>query len=413
MRRPTVATLVLLLVAVVALPVSSTTLTPAGTAGSLAQFDEPSPVIEPVDNFANYASIPAANVTASAYGSATVDVGTAIAADAENVRGEYRTTAFEDQFSETQDASARDEIIATRLRQAEDRTQQLRNRRAAAISAYASDEISTEAFVRRMSLVHSEAQRVSTTIDRMKEITRTSTYSLPRSLDTKLENLRGELEVLRGPVSQRANRAVSGDDSIDAIYVESSDSGYTLAMIDGDSYYRETYLADERQPDATDQFRESDLYLVNAANRRGIELYPWVTNDTSPSGQALGETGIYRFRAEYTRGDLTAYLDGGTTNVFREYQRQSVSAVPVTDTVTARNDSLEVQVNLTYETGPMNVTVTDNATGTSVDASIIVDDTAVGRTGDDGTIWLVEPRPGLPLTVRTDDGRVVETRIPP
>lgn len=409
MRPATVATLVLLLVAAVAIPAGSTS---SASDTALEQFDEPSPVIAPVENFANYASIPADNVTTSAYGSATVDVGTTIAADAASLRGTYRTNAFEDRFYAAEGSNERDDIIAQDIQQAEERTETLRQQRSDVIEAYASDEISTESFVRRLTLIDSEAQRIARTVDRIKTVSRTSSYSLPRSLDAKLENLRGELEVLRGPVAQRAASAVAGGDPIESIYVESSDSGYTLAMVTGDSYYRETYLADERQPDATDQFRESDLYLVNAANRRGVELYPWVTNDTSPSGQALGETGIYRFRAEYTRGDLTAYLDGGTTNVFRESQRQTVTAVPVTDTVSASNGSLRVQVSRTYETGPMNVTVTSIETGEPIDTAVSIDSSRVGRTGDDGTIWAVEPRPGVPLTVRSG-GEVVRLRIPP
>lgn len=410
MRPATVSALALLLVAAAALPVGSAV---TSTDHAQAQFDAPSPVISPVENFANYASIPAGNVTRSAYGSVTVDVSTTIAADTAGLRGEYRTTAFEDQFYETSRAGERDEIIGTSVRRAEERTQQLRDRRAAAIEAYAAGTITTESFVRTMALVDSEADRIASTVRQIKEAARTSSYSLPRTLDTRLENLRGELEVLRGPVAQRASRAVAGGDTIQSIYVESSESGYTLAIVDGDSYFRETYLANERRPDAVDQFRESDLYLVNAANRRGVELYPWVTNDTSPSGQALGETGIYRFRAEYTSGDLTAYLDGGTTNVFREHQRQSVGSVPVSDSVTARNGSLRVLVHTTYETGPMNVTVIDNETGQPVDATVTLDDNRVGTTGGDGTIWLVEPRPGVPLTIRTDDGGVVDTRLPP
>jgi len=411
MRPATVSTLALLLVATAAIPVGSTTLAPAQQ--SSPQFDEPSPVIAPVENFANYAAIPAENVTRTAYGGSTVDVGTAIAADAARLRSDYRTTAFEDQFYGTRSTEERNEIVTKNIRLAEERTQELRDRREDAIGDYAADRTSTSSFVRTMALVDAEAERIATTVRRIKEVARTSSYSLPRSLDTRLENLRGELEVLHGPVAQRATDAIEGDGSIGSIYVESSNSGYTLAMIDGDSYHRETYLADERKPDAADQFRESDLYLVNAANRRGVELYPWVTNDTSPSGQALGETGIYRFRAEYTSGDLTAYLDGGTTNVFREYQRQSVNAVPVTNTVTERNETLRVRMDVTYETGPMNVTLVRNETGEPVDGEVWVDGTYIGSTGDDGTLWLVEPRPGVPLTVRTDSGGVVNVRVPP
>jgi len=411
MRPATVSMLALLLVASVAIPAGSTVSVPVDRS-SVGQFEEPSPAIAPVNGFANYASIPAENVTVSTYSGASVDVGTAIAADTARLQSGYQTTSFEDAFYATQDPGERDETIASNVRRAEERTQQLRDRRTTAIEGLDAGVLSTRSFLRSMSLVDSEAEQIAATVRRIKDVARTSSYSLPRSLDTRLENLRGELEVLHGPVAQRASHAVAGGGEIESVYVESSETGYTLAVVDGDSYFRETYLADERRPEATDQFRESELYLVNAANRRGLELYPWVTNDTSPSSQALGETGIYRFRAEYTSGDLTAYLDGGTTNVFRETQRQSVSAVPVTDTVTGRNGSLAVQVNTTYETGPMNVTVTDNETGQPVDATVSVDRERVGRTGGDGTLWLVEPRDGVPVTIRTDAG-IVEIRLPP
>ena len=405
MRPAPVSILALLLVASVALPAGSTVSTPVGDQPAVAQFDEPS-VIAPIDNFANRASISGENVTTSSYDGVSVDVAIAVEADAASLRSTYHTTAFEDQFYGTQQSSERDEIITTHIRWAEARTTELRDRREAAIDGFATGDHSTRSLVRSLALIDSEAGRVAATVRQIKNIARTSSYSLPRSLDTRLENLRGELEVLEGPVAQRAARAVRGDEAIESVYVETSNSGYTLAMIDGDTYF------DERQPSAVDQFRESDLYLLNAANRRWVELYPWIANDTSPSSQTLGETGIYRFRAEYTSGDLTAYLDGGTTNVFRESQRQSVAAVPVTDTVTEQNGSVALQVNLTYQTGPMNVAVVDNDTGEPLDATVSLSGERMGRTGADGTLWLVEPRPGVPLTVRTDGG-LVEVRLPP
>jgi hypothetical protein len=411
--RPVTVPIFALLLVVLSLPAVSAGPLPAVQESPSTQFDDPSPVMAPVEDFANYARIPDDNVSSTAYGTVSVDVAGAVASDASSLRGEYRTTAFEDSFYGTESPSERTEIISAEVRRTERETDELRRERADTIQAYAAGSMSTAAFVRQMALIDARAQRVAATISRVKDVSRASSYSVPRDLDTRIENVRGELEVLRGPVAQRAGAAVAGDRPIESVYVESSDSGYTLAMVDGDSYYRETYLAEERRPEATDQFRESDLYLVNAANRRGIELYPWVTNDTSPSGQALGESGIYRFRAEYTSGDLTAYLDGGSTNVFREHQRQSVTAIPVTDTITERNDSLEVRINRTYETGPMSVRIVDNETREPVAGTIHVDETRVGSTGEDGTLWLVEPRPGVPMTIETEDGTVVEARLPP
>jgi len=400
----------LLVVATVAVPVTAFT---APQNSAAAELDSTSRVIAPLDNFSNYASIPAENITGSTYGSATVDVGTSIAADTTALHSNYQTTVFEDRFYSTDGPKDRDKIIRTQVERLEDETAQLQSQRTDAIQSYAAGSTSTETFVRSMALIDAKAREMARTVTQIKRASRSVSYSLPRSLDERLEKLRGKLEVLRGPVAQRASRAVAGDGTINAIYVENADSGYTLAMVTEESYIRETYLANERRPGATDQFRESDLYLVNAANRRGIELYPWVTNDASPSGQALGGTGIYRFRADYTSGELTAYLDGGTTNVFRELQRQSVTAVPVSDSIVARNGTLRVRVNTTYETGPMSVTVLQDGTGRPLNATVSINGRELGQTGNDGSLWVVEPRPGVPVTVETSSGASITFRLPP
>jgi len=110
---------------------------------------------------------------------------------------------------------------------------------------------------------------------------------------------------------------------------------------------------------------------------------------------------------------LTAYLDGGTTNVFRESQRQSIAAVPTSDSVTARNDTVWVRVNKTYETGPMSVNVFENGTGRPLNATVSLNGQPLGQTGSDGLIWLVEPRSGVPITVSTSSGTTVAFRLPP
>ncbi|PSP94033.1 hypothetical protein BRC91_07350 [Halobacteriales archaeon QS_4_62_28] len=400
----------LLVVAAVAVPVTGFT-TPQNEAPSA--FDSPPLMITPVDNFSNYASITPGNISKSTYGSATVDIGTTVAADATILRSNYRSSAFENRFYSAEDSAERDEIIRAEIDRLAVATATLQSERTTVIRSYADGSTSTETFIQSMALIDAQAREVALTVTKIKRASRSVSYSLPRSLDARLANLGGKAEVLSGPVAQRASRAVAGGETINAVYAESSDTGYTLAMVSDESYVRETYLADERRPDATDQFRESDLYRVNAANRRGIELYPWVTNDASPSGQALGETGIYRFRADYTSGELTAYLDGGTTNVFREFQRQSIAAVPTSDSVTARNDTVWVRVNKTYETGPMSVTVFENGTGRPLNATVSLNGQPLGQTGSDGLIWLVEPRSGVPITVNTSSGTTVAFRLPP
>jgi len=197
------------------------------------------------------------------------------------------------------------------------------------------------------------------------------------------------------------------------IYAETSGDGYTLAYVTDDYYVRETYLGAERDENATDTFTQADVPRGNAARLRGYELYPWVTNHSlSPAVQGLGRSGIYRFTADFTDGELTAYIDGGTTSVFRESQRHKLSAMPVSNTITATNDSLDMRVNKTYESGPLHVDLSHNETALPENATVRVNGDPVGHTGTDGSLWIVEPRGPDRITATTAENETVSVYLP-
>ncbi|MFB6308422.1 MAG: hypothetical protein ABEH35_03750, partial [Haloarculaceae archaeon] len=163
---------------------------------------------------------------------------------------------------------------------------------------------------------------------------------------------------------------------------------------------------------ATDQFTQGDTHRINAANTRAFELYPWVTNHTvSPTSRALGRTGIYRFHADHTQGELTAYIDGGTTNVFRESQRLDPTSMLTGGNVTRTGTAVRVRVNRSHPTGPMRVSLSNPSTGVAVNGTVHINGQPVGTTGDDGHLWVIEPRGSTVVNATTDDGQSVTVTL--
>jgi hypothetical protein len=74
-------------------------------------------------------------------------------------------------------------------------------------------------------------------------------------------------------------------------------------------------------------------------------------------------------------------------------------------------ESLRLRINGSYDTGPMAVRVARNATGIPLDAEVTVDGQVVGRTGDDGRLWTVQPIGETTVSVRTSGNATVETTV--
>ncbi|WP_225335178.1 DUF7096 domain-containing protein [Halomicrobium urmianum] len=366
-----------------------------------------------VEGFSNYLTIPSGEVRASTTAETGIDLSTAAAADGALFDARYDRLAFRRAFSEAESEEERVRAVREVIGAAERRHDALQQRRTEAMGAHSNGTITTDQFVRTMARIDTSSRELRTTVSAVDDRVARSGLSLPDGLNDRMRTLSEELVVMSGPVGQRLTHAATGTSGIPSVYVESSLTGYTMAVVDGTTYHRETYLGSERNTSAPDQFRESDQYVVDAANERGRELYPWVRNETNPFGRGLGGTSIYLFRGDYDGGQLRAYLDGGTTDVFREHQRQRVDDVPVSDTLRFENQSVSVEVERTYQTGPMRVNVTDAATGEPVGSTVALNGDPVGHTGPDGELWTVDPRAGVPVIVVTDDGRRVTDRLPP
>ena len=372
------------------------------------------PLIVQTNETANYLSVPDETVTRTELTRDGLSLSTAIDGDTATLQSEFIRVSFERSFKQATNDSEKTAAIRTAAERVERRHERLERRDRAAVRAYANGTITAAEFTRERARIHETANQLQTTIQRVHSLARADdTYSPSSQLRTRLADVAGKLEILQGPVSSHVSQASGGQTSGQTLYAEASEDGYTIAYVTEDTYVRETYLESERDENATDTFAEADVPRGNAARLRGHELYKWVVNHSlSPTIHGLGRTGIYRFTADFTHGDLTAYIDGGTTNVFRESQRHKLSAMPVSNTVTNHNGTLDMRVNKTYESGPLKVYLTRNDTGLPTNGTVMVDGEPVGETGDDGTLWIVEPRGPNRIKATTGNNESVSIYLP-
>lgn len=375
---------------------------------------ETNPLIVSINDSANYLTVSNQEVTRTAITTDGLSLSTAVSGDTAALQSEFSMVLFEQSFQEATTDAEKTAAIRTAADSAEGRHETLQKRDRAAVRAYANGSITASEFTRERARIYTAATDLRNSIRRIDTIARSEDGYSPRaSQRVRLANVAGELEVLQGPVSDHVGQAAGGETDGQTIYAEATDDGYTLAYVTDDTYVRETYLGADRDAEAADSFEESDAPRGNAARLRGYELYPWVANNSlSPTIQGLGTSGIYRFTADYTSGELTAYIDGGTTDVFRESKRQKLSTVQFSNSITATNGSLDVRLNATHDSGPLKIEVMDSETGVSTNGDVEVDGEPVGETGADGTLWIVEPRGQNRITVTNADGETVSVFLP-
>jgi hypothetical protein len=232
-------------------------------------------------------------------------------------------------------------------------------------------------------------------------------FRLPTDLVTRITNNRAELVPLRGNVRARLGEAIAGQHGTVTVYAATSANGVVLATNTDRLFLREAYLGDRHRPGQPDQFDDGSLPRISVANQRAAELYPWVYSiPAPPSVSAFGDTSLYNVSDTHPHGRIHTYLDGATRDSYRELQWKPLDRLP-TRPLTGTNGSLQLLVNRTHETGPMQLTVRNVATNETVDATVVINDVGVGRTGDDGTLWTITPHDQVEIRVETTAGDVV------
>jgi hypothetical protein len=407
-RLPALLGILLVVVALVAPTAQGVAPTQTATAAD----GDSLPRVTTVDNLTNHLTIPGEDIEQSEYGSTGIDVGAAVSLTSQRLYREHDARTFEQRFFRATNESARTRLVRSELDSIEQRQQTLQQRQQQQLQQYADGTASVESVMRTRALIDAEARELARTLDTIDRVERTEpAFTMTSRQQTRLENIRGEIRVLRGPVGERLGQTFTGETQPNAVYVMASTQDYMFATTTGQSYIRETHLASARDPTAEDQFVMSNADPLRAANTRAEVLYPWLYSQQLPSVNTFGTSSIYRLTANHPSGQLTTYIDGGTTDVFHESQQLQLSTIRTSETRVTVNESVRLEVTRTYETGPIHVAVQNNDTGEPVTGTVAVGGHQVGTTDNSGTLWTVEPRGSYSVTVQTQSGTNVSVAV--
>ncbi|QRV13631.1 hypothetical protein JMJ58_11750 [Haloterrigena salifodinae] len=347
----------------------------------------------------------------TAYATPTLDFALAVSSHDESIHTDCRTYAFENSLGEIEDDENRTEAVVSELERIEERVEKLREREQAIVAANAAGDVSEDEVLRTLARNSYEAQVLQQALNDLDDQS-AGIIDISDSVDA----LTAELEVYRGPIRTDIERSIRGvDESDDApesnptILLESAPDGLTLSMLDGDTYVRETTRYDNRARDRSDQIRTMDNARTTAQ-----ELYPWAFETTSGTYTIKHEaTNLYQVQAlSHDQGQLTVYLDGGSNAVYHERQTLDRDSIPIETTDSMSSDNVTATLERTPDTAPARITVTESESETPVDATVSVDGTVVGETGEDGKVWFVPPTDGFELTVRAESTSLNAVEFP-
>ncbi|ELZ01448.1 hypothetical protein C482_06729 [Natrialba chahannaoensis JCM 10990] len=187
--------------------------------------------------------------------------------------------------------------------------------------------------------------------------------------------------------------------------IQTSQDGYRLSILDGETYVTETVRFDNRDEGAPNQFEGFE------ANDRAMELYPWVEEHSNTDYHDRSSENLYLIDAVHNNRDIDILLDGGTGEVYREAQEVPIGSLPTVETETRSFSEFELTLNKTPAIGPVELTASDKDTGDPAQAMVEVDGVVLGETDDDGTITYLPPTSEYNLTVNYESGEGVSIQI--
>lgn len=372
--------------------------------GNAAPGDGPRRIVS-VANTTNQLLPPDDAMDAATYGQADLDVAGAVAGDVERLEGNHQRLVLASQVAAVPDEGLSAVSEAT-LDSIETRFASIQTEYRGVLAAFANGSVTEATLTRRLAHLQIALDQQIGRLDALTEHLARRNPPLERELETRFGTLRGEAVAVDSPIAETLMAGINGSRPAVGYYIVGGPAGHVMASANGEVLHREATATANRTPGAPNTFAEAGAPTLAAFNR-AAELYPWAFgNAIRQSAADFGTTQIYEITVEHDQGRLRTYLDGGTTDVFREIQVKDIPAVPITHTVSTTNEDLTLRLNTTTPTGPMQVRLT-GAANDPVDGAIRIGGDLVGRTGQDGVLWTIQPVTGEPVNATVGGESVV------
>lgn len=338
------------------------------------------------------------------YSTVTLDFGGTMAMSAGRVDSQYQASLITLQLDRVSGRAAQTAVVDAYLDSTAEELNNLSRTEAAATRRYRQGEITAETFLVELAMVHVRARAMEESLERVDR----AVESLPQSTLVRISDMQMELGSYQSRPREHVARAARGQLAAPAntIHVAASVNGAVVEMIEEGRYYRNTVRFDNRAPSSADQFNGD---LGKLQERLG-EIYPWAfTANRINDVDSYPDRNVYLTTFGHPQGSIDTYIDGSTTDAYREEQTLILDQLPAEESITKTTNNTTVRVRRTPAGGPFLVnvtrTVTDesgNATVELADALVKVDGRIVGRTGTDGELWMLAPGDDYRITVVRD-----------
>lgn len=344
----------------------------------------------------------------------SLDVGTSIAIETDDVTRRLNQKSFETQFSRLESEGDKRDLIFKYATQLQTRTETLENQEQNVRRGVRNGSISAAEYVRTMARINQESNRLQGELGLIKSYTDRVQFPL----NDYLGSLEKRLVSLEGPVQNETVWMLTGDSPSATVYIGTAGNGVVLSMIDEGVYTREVFRDDLREVN-TDGRLSSDQAesIIN-------QTYPWAYDQKNADEWWGGGNinGYHTYDLGYPHGRISAHIDTNTKAVFKASQRKyltpasaqrngGTATMPKGPGVTANESGLLLTVNRSYPGGPMYVTLQDNETGDYVEGTVAINGETVGETSMDGGLWTLSPAGTFNVSASSGlDVVTVETR---
>lgn len=306
------------------------------------------------------------------------NLGARIDASDDVIRSVYESREFRTRLDRSAlTGERREQTVSERLQAVESRTEAMREAERRVVQAYAAGDTSLSNLTRVLVANDAEARALREVAQDLEDVSESS------SNENYARALQLRLSTFYSPLRQRLASSLRNDGDL-RISVRATETGYVLGAIDGDRYYREALRYDNRRPDGPKSITSNP----ELGDREG-QVYPISSPGSQQYYQGPGAY-IGRMVYRYPDTEISAFFDGGTGDVFFERSRRVLEDMERTTAVNETNGTLTLRVERTFYDGPVRIVVTDE-NGDPVDAAVRVGGERLGRTGEDGALWVVEP----------------------